>query len=395
MRIYKRDKLMKKNLAISGRIKIATKSLSFFGMLSMVLGLSSCESLYDDMKDCRSGIQLAFNYDYHMERGANAFPANVDCVSVYVFDTEGNYITQFDETAEVLREESYRMYLPLEKGDYHLVVYGGTTCEDATVDFSPAWPTRANGHKNDILVNLPTDEFGVSKKKLHDVEKRTGGLFYGTVNISITDADFRTTGFRTETVHLMKDTNNIQVMLQELSVPDQMNHEHYNFTIIDDNFTLDGYNNPVYSGTKGEYAPTGKSYKPYASETRLMGYTDSNGREGTQATEDTSKEVKVACAEFSTSRLLVQHMATARLIITSTTQTDDDGNEKEIINIPLITYLAMTKGYGESWIKDDQEYLDRQSRWNMMFFLQRNVWVSTRIVVNSWIVRVDPIDLSY
>ena len=367
--------------------------LPSLGMLCLGSMLTSCESLHDDMSDCRSGIQLAFNYDYHMEPGANAFPANVDCVTVYVCDPQGNYLTQFTETSDVLRDENYRMELPLDKGSYHLVVYGGTTCDDATVDFTPQWtPTSTGGHKDHILVTVPTDENGESRKQLHDIEARTGGLFYGTLDVTLTDRDFTAGAFREETVHLMKDTNTIQVFLQELANPDKMNHEDYEFTITDDNFTLDGYNNPVYASTKAP-GESSKSYKPYVSETRLMGYTDPSGRDGSQAYEDEARQVKVACAEFSTSRLLTQHMESARLKITSTRDKDDNGNPKEIINIPLITYLAMTRGYGESWIKSDQEYLDRQSRWHMMFFLQRNVWVKTSIVVNSWIVRLDPIKL--
>ena len=368
--------------------------VTLLGALLSATGLTSCESLYDDMSDCRSGIRLAFNYDYHMEPGANAFPSNVDCVTVYVFDMSGNYLKHFSETSDVLRNESYRMELPLNEGKYHLVVYGGTTCEDATVEFSPDWTgTARGGRKDDILVTVPTDENGISNRQLHNIEERTGGLFYGTLDISITEKDYRMRAFREETVHLMKDTNNIQVILQELSNPDQMNYEDYHFTIIDDNFTLDGYNNPVYAASRAD--GTQKIYKPYAAENRIMGYVDADGRAGTQVTEDETRPVQVACAEFSTSRLLTQHLATARLVVTSSVEKDDKGNDKEIINIPLITYLTATWGMGESWIKSEQEYLDRQSRWNLMFFLQRNMWVSTRVVVNSWIVRINKANLQY
>ena len=369
------------------------RMLPLLGMLCLGGMLTSCEALFDDMSDCSSGIRLAFNYDYHMEPGANAFMSNVDCVTVYVFDTDLNYLTQFTETSDILKNENYRMDIPLNPGSYHLVVYGGTTCDDASVEFTPNWTAASTGgHKDHILVNVPTDADGVSNKQLHDVDARTGGLFYGTLDLTITDRDFTAGTYREETVHLMKDTNTIQVFLQELANPDQIDHADYNFTIRDDNFTLDGYNNPVYTSTRGAGEGT-KCYKPIAKENRLMGYVDNTGREGTVAGTDDSRQVQMAYAEFSTSRLLTQHMATSRLIVTSAKDADDNGNEKEIINIPLITYLAMTRGYGDNWIKSDQEYLDRQSRWSLMFFLQRNVWVKARIVVNSWVVRVDPVNL--
>lgn len=363
---------------------------TLLGGLLTAMSLTSCESLYDEMTDCHTAIQLAFNYDYHMELGANAFASNVDCVTVYVFDIAGNYLTHFTETSDVLRNENYRMELPLEEGEYHLVVYGGTACEDATVEFTPKWTATSSGHQNDILVTVPTDENGESAKQLHDIDLRTGGLFYGTLDIAVTRDDYRKRNFREETVHLMKDTNTIQVILQELSNPDQMNHEDYHFTIVDDNFVLDGYNNPVYE-TRAEGVQ--KCYKPFARENRIMGYVDNEGSTGALATEDNTRPVQVACAEFSTSRLVTGHAETARLIVTSARDKDSNGNDKEIISIPLITYLAATRGFGDNWIKSDQEYLDRQSRWTLMFFLQRNLWVKTRVVVNSWVVRINNVDL--
>lgn len=383
-----------KSVKISNKLRRTAIGLPVLGALCLGMSMSSCESLYDDQSDCRTGINLAFIYDYHMEPGANAFPANVDCVTVYVFDPQGNYLTQLTETSDELRDENYRMPLELPEGSYHLVVYGGTTCEDATVEFTPGWTSSTtSGHKNDILVTVPTDANGESAKQLHDIDTRTGGLFYGTLDVTITEKDFTMGTFRTETVNLMKDTNHIQVILQELSQPDQMNHEDYDFFIDDDNFTLNGYNNPVYTTSRGG-ALTGKTYKPFARQNRIMGYVDAEGRTGTQVEEDPSKPVQVACAEFSTSRLVTGHAATSRLRVTTSLEQDKDGNDKEIINIPLITYLQATRGFGDTWIKSDQEYLDRQSRWNLMFFLQRNAWVSTRVVVNSWVVRINDIELN-
>lgn len=375
------------SVKLSNILRKGALLLPSLGVLCLGSMLTSCESLHDDMSDCRSGIQLAFNFDYHMEPGANAFPSNVDCVTVYVCDTQGNYLTQFSETSDVLRDPNYRMELPLEKGSYHLLVYGGTTCDKAAVDFTSSW-----SHKDQVRATVPTDDKGESRNQLHDIETRSGGLFYGTLNVTLTDRDFTAGAFREVRVDLMKDTNTIQVFLQELANPDQMDHRDYDFTIVDDNFTLDGYNNPVYevANTPGS---TTKCYKPLATETRLAGYTEPSGREGSVAYVDNERPVRVAYAEFSTSRLFVRHMQSARLIITSNRDKDDLGNPKVIVDIPLITYLAMTRGYGESWIKDDQEYLDRQSRWHLMFFLQRNLWVKTTIVVNSWIVRLDPINL--
>ena len=365
----------------------------FFGLLCLAAGLSACEPIYDAAPDCRLGIALRFVYDYHMEPGANAFPVNVDCVSVLVFDDEGNFLTQFTETTEVLADENYRMGIPLDPGQYHLVVYGGVTCDDASFDFTPDWSQAANrtARQDDILVSLPLHPLAdnaadrVSNSQLHDIEAGTGGLFYGTLDVSLTEDDIDS-DYREVTVYLMKDTNNIQIILQELSNPYVANCEDFIFRIIDDNFVLDGYNRPVSVAT----AEDQPYYAPYAMENRVMGYVEPAYREGVRLEEDESRPVQVACAEFSTSRLFVEHMPTARLLVTTLRE---DGSEKTVIDIPLLVYLSAIRGFGDSWIKSDQEFLDRQSRWTLMFFLQRNVWVSTLVSVNWWTVRINDIIL--
>ena len=120
-----------------------------------------------------------------------------------------------------------------------------------------------------------------------------------------------------------------------------------------------------------------------------MGYVEYRDQNGALLSEDEDSTVQVARAEFSTSRLFVDHIDKSRLVITSATEKDENGEDKVIINIPLIMYLTAVRGFGDSWIKDDQEFLDRQSRWTMMFFLQKNVWVNARVSVNWWTVRIN------
>lgn len=369
-------------------------------LLSLAIGLGSCEPISDkDIADCRTGIALRFVFDYHMEPGANAFSSNVDCVNVYVFDTAGNYLTQYRETAPVLREENYRMPIPLDLGDYHLLVFGGIACDQAKFDFAPQWPDSRSGETlADVRVTLPLDEEGVSGIQLHKLAGETGpdsapqgGLFYGTLDLHIGEEDYAT-DYREETVNLMKDTNNIQVILEELNSPYITDYKDFDFRIIDDNFVLNAENKVAKYLATDDFQP---GYIPYASENRIMGYVEYQDRDGALNTEDEKRPVQVACAEFSTSRLFLSNVETARLVITSTVDRDSAGNPRKIIDMPLITYLAAIRGFGDNWIKDDQEFLDRQSRWTLMFFLQRNVWVKARVAVNAWTVRINDIELDY
>lgn len=367
-------------------------------MFCLAMGFISCESIYDDNSDCRLGVSLRFTFDYHMEPGANAFMSNVDCVTVYVFDSAGNYHTKLtEERRELLRDENYRMELPLAEGDWHLVVYGGTTCEDRTFELTPDFESagRAGATQADIRVTLPLDAAGQSAKQLHKRALQAdgttipvgGGLFYGTKEIRLTDADYART-YREETVNLMKDTNTIQILLQELNGTTTLDVDDYDFKIIDENGILDGYNNAVEGSAV--------IYRPYYTHNEIMGYVQTGNRDGDPAEQDPERPVQVGIAELSTSRLLYEHIDKAVLLVSSTKEKDDKtGEYKEIIRLPLIQYLAQTRGYGNNWIKTPQEYLDRQSNWELMFFLQRNAWVRTRIAVNWWTVRINDIELGW
>ena len=370
-----------KSVKLNDILRSGAKKLPLLGVLCLSLGFSSCDSVFDEEQECLHGIALRFVYDYHMERDANAFSGNVDCITVFVFDSNGNYVTQFEETTEVLRNESYRMNIPLENGKYQLMVYGGTACDNTCFSLTPNWKSAEgkNAKKDDILVTLPRTE-GVSNKQLHNLDQRTGGLFYGTLDVELTDNDYNTT-YREETVYLMNDVNDIQIILQELDYPYAVDYKDYNYQIIDDNFVLDSKNEVVHVATE-DYQP---QYAPYAMQNRITGAAKNLNSNGARLEEDEEKPVQVACAEFSTSRLFLKHLPTARLVVTS----NDQDNPETIIDIPLIEYLMLIRGFGDSWIKGDQEFLDRQSRWTLMFFLQHGVWISTRVSVNDWVVRIN------
>lgn len=364
---------MKSGSVISGIIRGRRLLASLLGTVLISIIATSCDVVYDDQSDCPRGVSLRFVYDYHMERGANAFPANVDCITVYVFDNSGNYVTQFSETSAALQDESYRMNLPLGAGSYNLIVYGGLACDESRFEI-----TKNISKADDITVTLPLDADGVSEKRLHDIGQRTGGLFYGTLGVTLLEDDYKE-----ETVYLMNDTNNIQVILQELDSPYKVDYADYEYKIVDDNFVLDSQNKVVEIATD-DFKPC---YKPYAYENRIMGYVEYVNRNGALLTETVEKPVQVACAEFSTSRLFFEHLPSAHLLIS------DKRSGENIVDLPLIKYLAGIRGFGDNWIKSDQEFLDRQSRWTLMFFLQSGVWINMRVSVNWWTVRFNEAEL--
>ena len=91
----------------------------------------------------------------------------------------------------------------------------------------------------------------------------------------------------------------------------------------------------------------------------------------------------MAYAEFSTSRLVDEEGHCPRLCI----QRASDG--RAIVDIPLIDYLLLLKSDVYSDM-GTQEFLDRESEWSLIFFLDEGLeWMKTQIIVNGWVVRLN------
>lgn len=320
-----------------------------------MITLAACDSfIYNDLALCDEGLRLRFVYDYNMEF-ANAFPSQVDCLTLLVYDKDGNYIeTRTETAAEMLSDENWRMTLDLPAGTYRLLAYGGMACADASFAFDTA-PDAS----------LPIDGVGVYLKpecitapvgtKLHD-------LFYGSLEVTVPE---ESTSYTEATVKMMKDTNNVRIVLQHAD-GSTVDNTDFTFAVTADNTGFD-WNNDV--------IPTAvTSYCPWTRGQAVAGIDVDSG-----------KEVEVAFAEFSTSRFMAG--TGPRLEIRRAA----DGSE--VLSIPLVNYLLLLKSQEFAWM-GSQEFLDRESRWNMIFFLDRgNNWLKTQIVINGWVVRINDTEL--
>ena len=318
-----------------------------------MMTLPACKAFNEHLEECPEGARLRFIYEYNMEF-ANAFPSQVDCLTLLVYDENGNYLQTRTETSDVLADENYRMTIDLPAGKYTFVAYGGMACDDSSFHFvqQPSPETTLTSLEVQMDDDCITQPVGTN---LHP-------LFYGLLDFEVTNTEFT---YTEGTVKMMKDTNNIRILLQQLN-GEPVNEGDFNFTITDNNTLLDWENIPV------ETTPI--TYYPWTRGEAIAGEYEN----GTQAV--------VAFAEFSTSRLYEDNAP--RLLITR----KSDG--AEVVNIPLITYLLLLKSQQFARM-GSQEFLDRESRWNMIFFLDRNdYWIRTHIVINDWVVRLnDNIDL--
>lgn len=308
---------------------------------------TSCEYIHEDLMPCERGVSLRFVYDYNMEY-ANAFPSKVHCLTLYIYDGEGNYVGTRVEKTDVLKDENYRMKIDLEPGDYHLVAYGGLACDDRSFTVIDE-PTDAADKLTALSVQMSHNEL-TSDKLLHD-------FFYGKLDVTVEENNYKD-----ETVYMMKNTNNIRIILQQMNgMP--VSDKDFTFRIVNDDNTLFAHDNSLIENGA-------VTYMPWAQGQRTVG----DGEEGTG-------KVTVAYAEFSTSRLTVGNHP--RLVIANN-ETGED-----VLNIPLNDYLLLLKSdrYADM---TDQEYLDRENEWSMIFFLDKNhLWVDAQIIINDWVVRLN------
>ena len=197
--------------------------------------LTSCQSaVYDDGDQCVSGAELRFIYDYNMEF-ANAFPAAVDCLTLLVYDESGTYVGTYTETTEALADENYRMRIDLPEGSYRFVAYGGMACPESSFSFTqtPAAGSQYTGRRvqlNPAALNDP------ALRNLHD-------LYFGTLDMTITEGSEFTTG----TVPMMKDTNNLRVILAHQN-DKPVDPNDFTFSITDDNTLFEHDNSLVPNG---------------------------------------------------------------------------------------------------------------------------------------------------
>ena len=319
---------------------------------TMLPTMTSCDdNFFEDLEECPRGVNLRFVYDYNMLY-ANAFMSQVDCLTLYIYDSEGNFVESRTETTDVLADENYRMTIDLPEGNYHLVAYGGLACEKTS--FSLITPqTRTT--LSSLQVKLNHSGY-TSARRLHD-------LFFGSLDVTVV-GDM----YRDYTVHMMKDTNNIRIVLQQLNGK-EVSDKDFTISIMDDNTMLSCSNNILPDRTI--------SYFPWTQGQAVAGTMPNyEGRE---------QDGIVAYAELSTSRLWGGNKP--RLVI----KNNDTGDD--VVNIPLIQYLLLLKSelYSEM---GSQEFLDREYNWSMVFFLDtKHEWVRTHIVINDWVVRLNDVNI--
>ena len=331
-------------------------------VLCAVLSLlfASCDYWHNDQVGCEARLRVLFVYDMNM-KFADAFAHEVKTVTLHAFDSEGKLVYSKTEPAERILAEGGMDVDDLASGVYDLQV----------------WAEGEDRHPGSYIYKGIDGAEGIGSSQMKDfqvvvdranqqVDHDLTPLFHGILK----HADLTTLAGETKTVtvKLTKDTNCFKVVLQHLSGK-SLNAEDFDFAITDDNGYLD-YDNSLLADDELTYP----AWSKYAA---TAGVTDSESGEQTS--------VSVAIAELTTNRLVEGHNMRLHVY--------DHNTGRSIINVPLIDYALLVKGnYNKAM--SNQEYLDRQDTYDLVFFLdESDNWLASTIYVNSWRIVLSHTDM--
>ncbi len=321
------------------------------------LALTACNGMiYDGEGDCDVYYKVRFKYDYNMKY-ADAFAHEVESVTLYLLDASGNIVWQKTEQGDALAEEGYCMDVDVDAGKYSLLAWCGTKDKGSFTIPSASVATGLT-----CTLNRQRNTAGNAY-----VDTDLDRLFHGYLGDQTFPSD---AGTYTYTVPLIKDTNVFRVVLQQMS-GDTVDKDKFTFTITDDNGSM-AWDNSVLADEDITYYAwhTDQGEATFDMQAAIEGELDMTDAASTRST------FSAAVAELTTARLVTSNAP--RLRVTNN-ETDE-----VVFSIPLIDYALLVKGFYNEGM-DNQEYLDRQDEWDMIFFLDEGYrWIDTYIYINSW-----------
>lgn len=334
--------------------------------VGFMTNLTSCDSsMFDHEGNCDVTYSLNFVYEKNL-KWADAFASEVKSVNVYAFDDKGLFVKEFSEAGDVLESPGFEIPLDLDPGKYTFVGWcglaGGEEGEDA---FSVAKPTAGVTTLDEMTCRLntlrDTDNSEYSNTKLPF-------MFHGKVEAVLPDT--RDGQHYRYTMELTKNTNHIRVMIQQLG--EDLDKKNFTMSMKSANGVMAYDNSLVASGLV--------DYRPWNLGNNIVD-TDDDSESATRGT----AEYYGIIADMSTCRMMADRQNEELYLSVVYTE---DGAPQEIIRVPAMQYVLLTKKYCEEAYGhklSDQEFLDRQDEYTMTFFLDENMrWTHVVIEVLTW-----------
>lgn len=354
--------------------------------------MSSC--IKEDMDDCPpaiSKVALQFDYTYNVKQ-ADAFAAEVKNINVYAFDENGKFFDSYIESREKFETGHTMEITGLKDGKYTFVCLARdrqvmSRAEDDEMEFSFASLTPGVSTIDDLTERMGKDNGEEIKN-----DKEFAALYTAK-----TQVDFQRLNQNgnegtvvTSTLSLMKCTKTYRIVLLPYE-NDQADFKPENFDV-----RIEG--SAAWLDHKGEKVKNEKiTYLPYNME-RRANYDGAH----TEVNEEPVDQALIY--DLSSSRMFERQSDRRavrdgdkskyddkRIIITDLRDKD---NPIELFNHSLPWFLALCgEKVNPNW--DDQEYLDREDHYVLMFYVsdKRDYNMITKVNVNGWNVNLKDTEL--
>lgn len=354
--------------------------------------MSSC--IKEDMDDCPpaiSKVALQFDYTYNVKQ-ADAFAAEVKNINVYAFDENGKFFDSYIESREKFETGHTMEITGLKDGKYTFVCLARdrqvmSRAEDDEMEFSFASLTPGVSTIDDLTERMGKDNGEEIKN-----DKEFAALYTAK-----TQVDFQRLNQKghegtvvTSTLSLMKCTKTYRIVLLPYE-NDQADFKPENFDV-----RIEG--SAAWLDHKGEKVKNEKiTYLPYNME-RRANYDGAH----TEVNEEPVDQALIY--DLSSSRMFERqndrrvvrdgdknNYDDKRIIITDLRDKD---HPIELFNHSLPWFLALCgEKVNQNW--DDQEYLDREDHYVLMFYVsdKRDYNMITKVNVNGWNVNIKDTEL--
>lgn len=354
--------------------------------------MSSC--IKEDMDDCPpaiSKVALQFDYTYNVKQ-ADAFAAEVKNINVYAFDENGKFFDSYIESREKFETGHTMEITGLKDGKYTFVCLARdrqvmSRAEDDEMEFSFASLTPGVSTIDDLTERMGKDNGEEIKN-----DKEFAALYTAK-----TQVDFQRLNQNgnegtvvTSTLSLMKCTKTYRIVLLPYE-NDQADFKPENFDV-----RIEG--SAAWLDHNGEKVKNeGITYLPYNME-RRANYDGAH----TEVNEEPVDQALIY--DLSSSRMFERqndrravrdgdknNYDDKRIIITDLRDKD---NPIELFNHSLPWFLALCgEKVNQDW--DDQEYLDREDHYVLMFYVsdKRDYNMITKVNVNGWNVNIKDTEL--
>lgn len=345
---------------------IKRRLLPLLAVVAAVVTLTGCDGMiYDDEGDCDPRYKVRFVFDKNLSF-ADAFSNEVNSVTLYIIDPEsGRIVWGRRESGEKVKADGYLMDVDIAPGTYNLIAWCG---DGVGTHFGVP---SASVH-SDLTCTLVREHDATGTATVsHNLNR----LYHGRLD----NAEFvEEEGTHVQTINLTKNTNDVNVVLQNLSGK-LLDKNKFTFTVTDANGSMD-WDNSIMPDEKVTY----KAYDVVSGTAGLV-VPDYNDDNPSLAPSRAITSINTCVASISTGRL----MADRRDKMLLTVYNDKGG---VVASVPLIDYALMVKGRYKDL--EDQDYLDRQDKYDVVFFLdERDDWIKTHIFINSWKVVLQDAEL--